>query len=507
MIQGKDGEVIITNDGATIMSHMQVFHPTAKMLVELSKSQDIEAGDGTTSVVVMCGSLLDKCSALLDKGIHPTVITESFQLAAAKAEEVLTSVAIPVDLTDREQLIKAATTSLASKVVSSAAEDLAPLAVDAVLSVLENPETAPVTGGAGASTTAAASTASASAAPVTTVDLNNIKIVKAQGGTIDETELVPGLVFTNKVSHVAGAPTKIAGAKIGLVQFHLSAPKADIENQVVISEYSQMDRMLDQERKHILALCKKIASSGCNVLLVQKSILRDALNDLSLHYLAKLKILVVRDVERDDIEAISKTLGCLPVAHIDSFTADKLGYADLVEEVDVGGGTKVTKITGVKHPGRTCSLLIRGSNKLVLDETDRSIHDALCVVRSLVKKRYLIAGGGAPEVEVAMQLSAWSKTLTGMHAVCVRAFAEALEIVPYTLAENAGMNPIAIVTELYKRHAEGSKTAGINVKRGAISDILEENVLQPLLVSTSAIALATETVRMILKIDDMVAVR
>lgn len=239
-LQGKDGEVIITNDGATIMSHMQVFHPTAKMLVELSKSQDIEAGDGTTSVVVLCGSLLDNCHGLLDKGIHPTVITEvwldgslvscravllpsnqyrwhscsnnscvclvlqAFQMAAAKAEEVLTSVAVPVDLRDRDHLIKAATTSLASKVVSSSSEDLAPLAVDAVLAVID------------------ASTA-------TNVDLNNIKIVKALGGTIDETELIPGLVFTNRVSHVAGAPTRVANAKIGLIQFCLSAPKTDIE--------------------------------------------------------------------------------------------------------------------------------------------------------------------------------------------------------------------------------------------------------------------------------------
>eukprot|EP00158_Paraphelidium_tribonemae_P000664 Partr_v1_DN23105_c1_g1_i1_m44081 putative T-complex protein 1 subunit delta len=476
MIQSKDGEVIITNDGATIMSHMQVFHPTAKMLVELSKAQDIEAGDGTTSVVVLCGSLLDKCQELLDKGIHPTIITEAFGMAAVKAEEVLTGVSVPVDLGQRDQLIKAAQTSLASKVVSQNSEDLAPLAVDAVMSVID-PATA------------------------TNVDLNNVRVVKAMGGTIDETELVQGLVFANKASHVAGAPTRIAGAKIGLAQFCLTAPKTDIENQVVVSEYAQMDRLLKEERRYILDLCKKVAASGCNVLLVQKSILRDAVNDLSLHFLAKLKVLVVTDVERDDVEFIAKTLGCKPVAHPDSFTADKLGSAELVEEVTVGGGSKVIKVTGPRHPGRAVSLLVRGSNRLVLDETDRSLHDALCVVRSLVKKRYLIAGGGSAEIEISLRLQEWAKTLTGMHAVCVKAFGEALEIIPYTLAENAGMNPIAIVTELRKRHAEGMPTAGINVKRGTISDIRDESVLQPLLVSTSALALATETVRMILKID------
>jgi T-complex protein 1 subunit delta len=413
------------------MSHMQVFHPTAKMLVELSKAQDIEAGDGTTSVVVLCGSMLDQCAGLLEKGIHPTVITEvsrsndenggklpssnsmpsslvpfffvlttqSFEMAAAKAEEVLESVSIPVDLADRDQLIKAATTSLASKVVSASSEDLAPLAVDSVLSIID-PKTA------------------------NNVDLNDIKVVKALGGTIDETELVNGLVFTNKVSHVSGAPTRVTNAKIGLIQFHLSAPKTDIENQVVVSEYSQMDRILKEERAYILNLCKKIQSTGCNVLLVQKSILRDSLNDMSLLFLAKMKVLVVRDVERDDIEFISKTLGCMPVAHVDSFTADKLGRADLVEEISLGGSTKVTKITGVANPGRTVSLLVRGSNRLVLDETERSLHDALCVVRSIVKKKFLIAGGGAPETEVSLQLNNWSKSLTGMHAVCVRAFAE-----------------------------------------------------------------------------------
>jgi T-complex protein 1 subunit delta len=191
-----------------------------------------------------------------------------------------------------------------------------------------------------------------------------------------------------------------------------------------------MDRILKEERKYILDLCKKISASGCNVLLVQKSILRDAVNDISLSLLAKLKILVIKDVERDDIEFVSKTLGCLPIAHVDHFTPEKLGRADLVEEVSIGGGTKVIKVTGVPNAGRTVSLLVRGSNRLVLDETDRSLHDALCVVRSLVKKRFLIAGGGAPEIEISLALSNWAKTLTGMHAVCVRAFAEALEIIP-----------------------------------------------------------------------------
>mmetsp|Transcript_70078 Transcript_70078/g.222130 ORF Transcript_70078/g.222130 Transcript_70078/m.222130 type:complete len:268 (+) Transcript_70078:214-1017(+) len=267
-----------------------------------------------------------------------------------------------------------------------------------------------------------------------------------------------------------------------------------------------MDRILKEERNYILSMVKKIKASGCNVLLIQKSILRDAVTDLSLHYLAKAKILVIRDVERDDIEFVSKTLNCMPVAHIDHMKPEKLGKAALVQEVQVGNG-KVVKVEGIENKGRTATVLVRGSNKLVLEEADRSLHDALCVVRCLVNKRFLIAGGGAAEIELSLQLGQWAKTLMGMESYCVKAFAEALEVIPYTLAENAGLNPIQIVTELRNMHANGEVNAGINVRRGTTTNMLEENVVQPLLVTTSALTLATECVRMILKIDDIVPVR
>ena len=267
-----------------------------------------------------------------------------------------------------------------------------------------------------------------------------------------------------------------------------------------------MDRILKEERNYILGMIKKIKATGCNVLLIQKSILRDAVTDLSLHYLAKAKIMVIKDVERDEIEFVTKTLNCLPIANIEHFRAEKLGFADLVEEASLGDG-KILKITGIKDMGRTTSVLVRGSNQLVLDEAERSLHDALCVVRCLVSKRFLIAGGGAPEIELSRQLGAWAKVLHGMEGYCVKSFAEALEVIPYTLAENAGLNPIAIVTELRNKHAQGEINSGINVRKGQITNILEENVVQPLLVSTSAITLATECVRMILKIDDIVTVR
>ncbi|XP_074274793.1 T-complex protein 1 subunit delta [Silene latifolia] len=481
MIQTPSGEVIITNDGATILLKMEVLQPAAKMLVQLSKSQDSVAGDGTTTVVVIAGALLKQCSALLSKGIHPTVISDALYKVSVKSVEVLTAMAVPLELSDNDSLVKSASTSLNSKVVSQYSTLLAPLAVDAVLSVVDP-------------------------AKPDMVDLRDIKIVKRLGGTVDDTELVKGLVFDKKVSHSAGGPTRMENAKIGVIQFQISPPKTDIEQSIVVSDYTQMDRILKEERNYILGMIKKIKATGCNVLLIQKSILRDAVTDLSLHYLSKSKILVVKDVERDDIEFITKTLNCLPIANIEHFKAEKLGFADLVEEVSLGE-SKIVKITGIKDMGRTTTVLVRGSNQLVLDEADRSLHDALCVVRCLVSKRFLIAGGGAPEIELSRQLGAWAKTLKGMESYCVKCFAEALEVIPYTLAENAGLNPIAIVTELRNRHAQGEINAGINVRKGQITNILEENVVQPLLVSTSAITLATECVKMILKIDDIVMVR
>ncbi|GMI60921.1 hypothetical protein ScalyP_jg2181 [Parmales sp. scaly parma] len=482
MIQKGDGEVLISNDGATILSQMSVMHPTAKMLVELSKSQDVEAGDGTTTVCVIAGALLDACGSLLSKGIHPTIIAASFMKATALAEKILEDISIPVDLADRHSLISAVTTCLSSKVVSQNSDVLSPIAVDSVLGVID------------------ASTA-------TNVDLRDIRMVRQVGGTVDDTELVNGLVFDKGAKKSAGGPVKVDGAKIGLIQFCLSAPKTDMENNVVVSDYAAMDRILREERKFILGLCKKIKKSGCNVLLIQKSILRDAYNELSLHFLAKMDIMVVTDIERTDVEFIARTLGCQPVAHIDSMTKEKLGFAENVGEVSAAGsGHKVVKMTGVKNPGKTMTVLLRGSNKLVLAEADRSVHDAQCVVRSLVKKRFMIAGGGAAETEVSLRLKEMAQSMTGMEAYCTKEYANALEVVPYTLAENAGLNPINFVTELRKAHAEGIHGAGINVKKNKVTDMYKENVLQPLLVSTSALNLATETVSMILKIDDLVVV-
>ncbi|WOO78360.1 T-complex protein 1 subunit delta [Vanrija pseudolonga] len=480
MITTGSGEVVITNDGATILQHMAVLHPAARMLVELSKAQDIEAGDGTTSVVVLAGSLLSAAEKLLSQGIHPTTIANAFQSAAAKAVEFLEQMSTPVDLNDKEALLRAASTSLNSKIVSQYSSTLAPIAVQAVTRLVTPTSS--------------------------NVDLRDIRLVKKVGGTIEDTELVEGLALKQPVMANAGGPSRMEKAKIGLIQFQLSSPKPDMDNQIVVNDYRQMDKILKEERQYLLNLCKRIKKTGCNVLLIQKSILRDAVTDLSLHFLAKLKIVVIKDIERDEIEFIAKSTGAKPVADIEAFTADKLGDAELVEEASLHGA-KVVKITGVKNPGRTVSIVCTGQNELVLEESERSLHDALCVVRCLVKKRALIAGGGAPEIHLSRLLTQYAETLKGKEAYCYKAFAEALEVIPTTLAENAGLNPIAIVTELRNKHALGDVNAGINVKKGIVSNILAENVVQPLLVSTSAIELAAETTALLLKIDDIQFVR
>lgn len=481
MIQTPKGNTIITNDGNTMLKDMSVMHPAARMLVDLSAAQDVEAGDGTTSVVVIAGSLLGAAERLLSKGIHPTVISESFQRAAAAAVEILHNMSHPISLLDRSTLLQAASTSLSSKIVAQHSGLLGPMAVDSVLKIVD-PKTAE------------------------NVDLRNIRIVKKVGGTIEDSEMVDGLVLNQPVIKSSGGPTRIEKARIGLIQFQLSPPKPDMENQIVVNDYRQMDKILKEERQYLLNMVKKIQKTKCNVLLIQKSILRDAVNDLSLHFLSRLKILAVKDIERDEVEFLCKSLGCKPVANVESFTEDKLGTADLVEEVQASGARYV-KITGIKSApttNQTVSIVARGANNLILDEAERSLHDALCVIRCLVKKRALIAGGGAPEIEVAHTLAKRARELTGTEAICWKAFAEAMEVIPNTLAENAGLNSIKVVTDLRHRHAQGQHNAGVSIRSGGVKDdITEENILQPLLVSTSAIELAAETVKMIMRIDDI----
>lgn len=479
MIQNGRGETEVTNDGATVMAALEVRHPAALMMVEMSKAQDIEAGDGTTSVVVVAGSLLKACEELLEKGIHPTAISEAFIAAEKFAEGILKEVSIPLDLSDRESLIQATTTSLSSKVVAAQAPHMAELAVDAVLRVIDNNDT-------------------------DNVDLSDINVVKQLGGTVDQTELIEGLVIKNSAINAACGPVNMKNARVALIQYQLSPPKPYMDSNVVIENYNQMDRAIKEEKKYIAKVLKPIKKAKCNVLLIQKSILRDAVTDLSLHFLAKAKIMVVKDVERSDIGLICKTLNIRPVAHPASFSdsPDHLCIADLAASKN-----KLTAITGIKEQGKTVSIIVRGSNNLVLDEAERSLHDALCVVRSLVKTRFLLVGGGAAEMQICHKLNKHADTLEGVEQYCFKAFANAFEIIPFILAQNCGLNAIEIVTEMRSQHAAGNPYAGINVDKGSISDMKQDHIVQPLLVTLSSLRLAVETVTMILKVDDLIPTR
>jgi T-complex protein 1 subunit delta len=295
-------------------------------------------------------------------GVHPTVISEAFQRAAAAAVEVLHGMSIPINLSDRSSLLKAASTSLSSKIVSQEPK-LAPMAVDSVLKVID-PKTAD------------------------NADLKNIRLLKKPGGTLEDSEMIDGLVLAQQVIKNSNGPTRIEKARIALIQFQLSAPKPDMENQIVVNDYRQMDKILKEERTYLLNMVKKIKKAKCNVLLIQKSILRDAVNELSLHFLAKLGILAIKDIERDEVEFVCKSTGCKPIADVDSFTEDKLGTAELVEEQQ-NSGARIVKITGIKGATQTVSIVIRGANEQVLDEAERSLHDAQCVIRCLVKKKYV----------------------------------------------------------------------------------------------------------------------
>lgn len=478
MIKTSRGEIIISNDGHTILKQMAILHPVAKMLVQVSAAQDAEAGDGTTSVVILTGALLGAADRLLNKGIHPTIIAESFQRVAKRAVEILLQMSHRIKLTDREALIRATTTSLSSKIVSQYSSFLAPLTVDCMLTLVNEEST--------------------------TVDLNDIRLIKKVGGTIDDTQLIDGVVLTQTVVKSAGGPTRKEKARVALIQFQISPPKPDTENNIVVNDYRQMDKILKEERAYLLNICKKIKKAKCNVLLIQKSILRDAVNDLALHFLAKLGIMVVKDIEREEIDFLSKSLGCKPISDIELFTEDRLGTVDLVEEIE-SDGSKIVQFSGIKsHNAKpTVSVVIRGANNMILDETERSLHDALCVLRCLVKERGLIPGGGAPEIEVARILTKEARAMEGVESFIWQEFAQALEIIPTTLAENAGLNSIKVVTELRSRHELGESNDGISVRRSGTTNTFDEHILQPVLVSTSAVSLAAECVKSIMRIDDI----
>ena len=472
MVTTPKGDVLITNDGATIMKQLEARHPAARMLIELSQSQDIEAGDGTTTVVVLAGRLLANCLDLFKLGIHPTAISEAYQVACDEAVKVVMSIARPVDLKNREELINICKTTLSSKIISHHSDHLAPLILDSVLRVSDSDN----------------------------VDLSRIHVIKRLGGTVDESRLTTGLAFARRPTEGPGFCEKV---KIGIARFCLSPPKTDMEANLIVHDSDAIDRLLEQERKLTAKMCKKIASSGCNVLLLQKSIMREAVSDMALHFLKKLKITVIDDIEREEIDFIATTTGATPVATIDEFTSDKLGSMGELTVVD--GVTYISRNQYEEKSVKTCTIILRGANKLILDEAVRSVHEGLCAIRCLIKKGFIIPGGAAVETEIARCLYERSHSQTGVGQYCMRAFADAFEIIPLTLAENAGLSPITTLTELRRVHKKGGTTYGLDINRGGeISEMFAINVIQPALVTISAITLATETTRMLLKIDEIV---
>lgn len=475
-------EILITNDGATILENARFQHPAAKMLVNISKSQDQEIGDGTTTVVVLTGSILGTCLNLLKKGFQKILLAEELWKILKKIEQILIRLSFPVDIGNMEKLYDAAFSSLESKVVSAHSYVLAPIAVNAILRITDINST-------------------------TGINLNDIKIIKKIGGVVEQTELLEGFGLNYPAVKSYGGPIKMKKAQIALIQFCLSRPSTDIENTVIIENYLSMDKILKEEKEYVTGLCRKIKSSGCNVLLVQKSILRESLSPLSLQILSQMKIMVIQDIDRDDIAFISKSLGCTPIIDIEAFAFDKFGKAEIVEEKSFFL-EKMIEFKGIQFTRKkTATILLRASNNLLLEEADRSLHDALCVIRSIIRRRFIITGGGSVEMEISIHLKQYSKGISGLGSLCMFAIANTMEIIPFTLAENAGLEPLQMMSMLRAFHTKGEKTFGINIRKGAISDMFEENIISPLLVTTSAINLAFEFVIQMLKIDDIILAR
>ncbi|MCD6536649.1 MAG: TCP-1/cpn60 chaperonin family protein [Thaumarchaeota archaeon] len=473
MLVDSFGDVTITSDGATILKEMDVEHPVAKMLVEIAKAQDAEVGDGTTSVVVLAGELLARAEELIEKEVHPAIIIDGYKKAAKKVLEIYDKIGIPVSPTDKEVLKKIAKTSMAAKIVSEDADYLAELTVDAVLRIAEQ-----VNG-------------------KWQVDLDNIKIEKKEGQSIRDTMIIEGVLLDKEVVH-PGMPKIVHDAKIALLDCPLEIEKTEFDAKLHIESPEQMKAFMEQEEQMLKEMVEKIAAAGANVVLCQKGI-----DDMAQHFLARKGILAVRRIKRSDVEKIAKATGARIVTRIDELSEKDLGRAKLVEERRVGED-KMVFIEKCENP-KSITILVRGGTKRLVDEAERSLKDALNVVKDVVVENKIVAGGGAPEVEVALGLRDFAKSLAGKEQLAVEKFAEALEVIPMQLAENAGLDPIEIIVSLRARHKKGEKWAGVNVFEGKIDDMYKLEVVEPLLVKKQAIKAAVEAAAMILKIDDIIA--
>ena len=469
------GDVTITNDGATILKEIDVQHPAAKMIVEISKTVDNEVGDGTTSSVVFGGALLARAEELLKKDVHSSTIIEGFQAASEKTLELYNDMAEKISPDGREELLKVARTSMESKLISEDSEELAGVVVDAILSIMEKKD-----------------------GDTHVVDLDNIKVEKKAGGSIHDTQIVKGIVLDKEIVH-SGMPAKVDGAKIALIDTALEIEKTEMSSEIRISDPAQMQMFLEEENRMLKEMVDKLKDAGANVVICQKGI-----DDIAQHYLAKHGMMAVRRVKESDMTKLAKATGGRVISNIDDLSAQDLGTADLAQQRKVESD-KWVFIEGCQE-ARSVSMLIRGGTQRVVDEVDRSIHDALMVTKDVIEKPAIVAGGGAPEAYAAAQLKTWADSFDGREQLAIKKFAEALESIPLTIAENAGMDPIDTMATLRARQGQGKRWTGIDARNTEIADMRELDIIEPVSVKEQIIKSATEAACMILRIDDVIAV-
>jgi len=467
------GDVTITNDGATILKEIDVQHPAAKMLVEISKTTDNEVGDGTTSVVVLAGSLLEQAESLIDQDVHPTIIVDGYRKAGKKAKQFLESIAEQINSNDKSTLTKIAKTSMQTKLVRKDSDQLAEIVVKSVLAVAEK------------------------TAEGYDADIDDIKVEKKAGGSVKDSMIIQGIVLDKEVVH-GGMPRKVNDAKIALINTALEISKTETDAKINISNPQQLKSFLDEENRMLKTMVDKVIGSGANVVLCQKG-----LDDMAQHYLAKAGIIAVRRIKESDLNKLAKATGARVVTNLDDLFEKDLGSAELVEERKIEED-KWVFVEGCKHP-KSVTLLLRGGSQRVVDEVERSVHDSLMVVKDVIEKPEIVAGGGAPETFAATKLRNWAKSLEGREQLAAEKFADALEAVPLALAENAGMDPIDTLTVLRSKQQKGEKWTGIDVMKGKIANMKSSDIIEPLAVKLQIVSASAEAACMILRIDDVIA--
>jgi thermosome len=477
MLVDSMGDVTITNDGVTILKEIDIKHPAAKMVVEIAKTQDDECGDGTTTAVVLAGELLKNAEDLIEQNVHPTTLVNGYKLAAREAINILSKMGMKIRPSDKKKLVDIAATSMAGRSVGPAKDYLAGVVVEAVTSVTEKIEKKYV------------------------ADVDDVKVEKKHGGSVYDTEMISGIIIDKERVH-SRMPKIVKNAKIALLDFALEIKKTEVDAKIQIRDPAQLQKFLDEEERSLREMVEKVAKSGANVLLCQKGI-----DDLAQHYLAKKGIMALRRIKKSDMEALARATGGKVVSTLDDMKKSDLGSASLVEERKVGDD-EMTFVTGCTNP-KSVSILIRGGTEHVVDEIERSMHDAIKVVALVVEDGRAVPGGGAPEVEVSLRLKEYASTVGGREQLAIEAFADAVEIVPWTLGENAGMDSIDLLIKLKSKHEgkKGNKNAGFNVLTGGPGDMLKLKIIEPLRVKTHAIESATEVASMILRIDDVIAAK